>query len=171
MPLINLKKFILDSIHLNKLNKFKKILATIDGSPQSMRAADYAIKIAQKYDSELIALYVLYSKIGFAFYTETVTGMITPSSINELIDQAKKEAEKWFDEIREKCKNVNLQIKTEAVITAISIVEAIISYSEKENIDLIVTGSRGRSAFKKLILGSTASGIMTYAHCPVMITK
>ncbi|MER5175092.1 MAG: universal stress protein [Candidatus Nitrosocosmicus sp.] len=153
------------------MNKFKKILVTIDGSPQSMRAVDYAIKIAQKYDSELIALYVLYSKIGFTYYTETTTGLITPSSINELIDQAKKEAEKWFDEIRKKCTDANLQVKTDAVITAISVVEAIISYSEKENIDLIVTGSRGRSAFKKLILGSTASGIMNYAHCPVMITK
>ncbi len=153
------------------MNRFKKILVTIDGSPQSTRAADYAIKIAQKYNSELIALYVLFSKIGFAFYTETATGLVTPSSISELIDQAKKEAEKWFDEIRKKCDNTNLQVKTEAVITAISIVEAIISYSEKENIDLIIAGSRGRSALKKLILGSTASGIMTYAHCPVMITK
>jgi nucleotide-binding universal stress UspA family protein len=32
-------------------------------------------------------------------------------------------------------------------------------------------GSRGRSSFKKLILWSSASGIMTYAHCPVMIVK
>jgi nucleotide-binding universal stress UspA family protein len=154
-----------------KLNKFKKILVTVDGSSQSTRAVDYAIEIAQKYDSELIALYVLFSKIGFAFYTETVTGLVTPSSIDELIDQAKKEAEKWFDDIREKCHSTKLQVKTEAVITAISIIEAIISYSEKEKIDLIIAGSRGRSAFKKLILGSTASGIMTYAHCPVMIIK
>lgn len=136
-----------------------------------MKAVDYAINIAKKYDSELIALHVLYSQIGFAFYTETATGLITPNSINELIEQAKREAEKWFDEIQEKCKNAKLQVKTEAVITAISVVEAIISYSEKENIDLIVIGSRGRSAFRKLILGSAASGIMTFAHCPVMVIK
>ena len=136
-----------------------------------MKAVDYAINIAKKYDSELIALHVLYSQIGFAFYTETATGLITPNSINELIEQAKREAEKWFDEIQGKCKNAKLQVKTEAVITAISVVEAIISYSEKENIDLIVIGSRGRSAFRKLILGSAASGIMTFAHCPVMVIK
>jgi nucleotide-binding universal stress UspA family protein len=153
------------------LDRFKKILVTIDGSPQSMKAVDHAINIAQKYNSELIALHVLYSQIGFAFYSETATGLVTPNSINELIEQAKKEAEKWFDEIRETCKNVNLKVKTEAVITAISVVEAIISYSEKENIDLIVIGSRGRSAFRKLILGSAASGVMTFAHCPVMVIK
>jgi nucleotide-binding universal stress UspA family protein len=136
-----------------------------------MKAVGYAINIAQKYDSELIALHVLYSQIGFAFYSGTATGLITPNSMNELTDQAKKEAEKWFDEIRETCKNANLKVKTEAVITAISVVEAIISYSEKENIDLIVIGSRGRSAFRKLVLGSAASGVMNFAQCPVMVIK
>lgn len=168
---MKLKKFILDSSNLYKLNKFKKILITVDGSPQSMNAADYAINIAKKYNSELVALHVLYSKIGFAFYSETVTGLITPSSIKELVDQGKEEAKKWFEKIQEKCDAANLQVKTEAVITAISIVEAIVSYSEKEGVDVIFVGSRGRSAFKKLLLGSTASGIMTYAHCPVMIIK
>jgi nucleotide-binding universal stress UspA family protein len=38
-------------------------------------------------------------------------------------------------------------------------------------IDLIVMSTRGRSGFKKLLLGSTASGIASYAHCPVMIVK
>jgi nucleotide-binding universal stress UspA family protein len=38
-------------------------------------------------------------------------------------------------------------------------------------VDLIVIGSRGRSGFKKLLLGSTASGVVTYATCPVFIVK
>jgi nucleotide-binding universal stress UspA family protein len=36
---------------------------------------------------------------------------------------------------------------------------------------LIVIGSRGRTGFKKMLLGSTASGVVTYATCPVMIVK
>ena len=39
------------------------------------------------------------------------------------------------------------------------------------NVDLIVIGTRGRSGFKKLLLGSVASGVVTYAHCPVMVVK
>jgi nucleotide-binding universal stress UspA family protein len=150
---------------------FKRILVAIDGSPQSKRASEYAIKISQEYNSELVALHVLYSKTGFAFYNETAAGMITPNSINELIEQGKREAENWFEDIRKIGASSNVKIKTEAVISAISVVEAIVNYSEKENIDLIITGSRGRSGFKKLFLGSTASGIMTYSHCPVMIVK
>jgi nucleotide-binding universal stress UspA family protein len=50
-------------------------------------------------------------------------------------------------------------------------VGAIVDYAENENVDLIVIGSRGRSGFKKLLLGSTASGVVTYVTCPVMIVK
>ena len=32
-------------------------------------------------------------------------------------------------------------------------------------------GTRGRSGFKKLLLGSIASSVVTYAHCPVMVVK
>lgn len=44
-------------------------------------------------------------------------------------------------------------------------------YAEKENVDLIVVGTRGRSGFKRLLLGSIASGVVTYAHCPVLVVK
>ena len=37
--------------------------------------------------------------------------------------------------------------------------------------DLIVLGTRGRSGFKRILLGSVASGVITYAHCPVMVVK
>ena len=30
---------------------------------------------------------------------------------------------------------------------------------------------RGQSGFKKLLLGSVASGVVTYAHCPVIVVK
>jgi nucleotide-binding universal stress UspA family protein len=51
------------------------------------------------------------------------------------------------------------------------VVAAIVEYAEDKNIDLIVVGSRGMSGFKKLLLGSVASGVVTYAHCPVLVVK
>jgi nucleotide-binding universal stress UspA family protein len=44
-------------------------------------------------------------------------------------------------------------------------------YSEKNNVDLIVVGTRGRTGFKKILLGSVAGGVVTYAHCPVLVIK
>ncbi len=59
----------------------------------------------------------------------------------------------------------------EFIIDPTSIVGAIVEYAEHENIDLLVIGSRGLTGFKKLLVGSVASGVVTYAHCPVMVVK
>jgi nucleotide-binding universal stress UspA family protein len=150
---------------------FSKILVPVDGSINSMKAIDYAVDLAEKYKGELIALHVLYSQTGFAFHKETVAGTITSSSLNDLNLEAKQEAEKGFKEISKRAEKMNVQIKTEVVFTVISIVEGILTYAEKENIDLIIIGSKGKSGWKKLIVGSVASGISTYAHCPVLIVK
>lgn len=152
-------------------NIFSKILVPVDGSINSMKAIDYSVDLAEKYKSELIALHVLYSQTGFAFHKETVAGTITSSSLNDLNLDAKQEAEKGFKEINKRAEKMNVQIKTEVVFTVISIVEGILTYAEKENIDLIIIGSKGKSGWKKLIVGSVASGISTYAHCPILIVK
>ena len=150
---------------------FNKILIPVDGSTNSMKAIDYAIDLTDKYKSELLALHVLYSQSGFAFHKETVAGTITSSSLSDLNLEAKQEAEKWFEEINKRAAERNVQIKTEVVFTVISIVESILTYAEKENINLIIIGSKGKSGWKKLIVGSVASGISTYAHCPILIVK
>jgi nucleotide-binding universal stress UspA family protein len=42
---------------------------------------------------------------------------------------------------------------------------------KNKKINLIVIGTRGISGFKKLLIGSVASGVITYAHCPVLVVK
>ncbi|MGN6440915.1 MAG: universal stress protein, partial [Arthrobacter sp.] len=36
---------------------------------------------------------------------------------------------------------------------------------------LLVVGSRGKGAFKRLLLGSTAHGVLKHLPCPVIITR
>ena len=159
-------------LHVNNNPKrFTKILVPIDGSANSMKAAEYGIDIARIYGCELVALHVLFSKSGFAFHPETVTGTITTSSLEDLNTEAKQEAEKWFYQVKNMAEKSEVDVKTEVVLTVISIVEAILSYAEKERVDLIVVGSKGRSGWKKLIVGSVASGISTHSHCPVLLVK
>ena len=61
-------------------------------------------------------------------------------------------------------------IKTE-IISSKDIAGGILGFAEENNIDLIVIGTRGRSGFKRLLLGSVASHVVTYAHCPVLVVK
>ena len=145
--------------------KFSKILVAADGSEASNHAVDYSIEIARKYNSDLTALHVILSDV-------TLFGSVPPAHMNEI----KNEAQKYLDKIREKYyksnddNNNQIQLRTE-LITSASAVGGILGFAEKENIDLIVIGTRGRSGFKKLLLGSVASGVVTYAHCPVLVIK
>jgi nucleotide-binding universal stress UspA family protein len=151
---------------------FAKILVCVDGSESSMKAADYAIEMAEKHKSQMISLYVVVSQLGYA-YSSGAFGLVTPNTINELLDKSKQEARKWFDEIEKKATARGVKVKTEMVASPTSIVPAIVDYAENNKVDLIVTGTKGRrrSGFAKLLLGSVASGVVTYANCPVMVVK
>ncbi|HEV3433648.1 MAG TPA: universal stress protein [Nitrososphaera sp.] len=144
----------------------------VDGSESSMKAANYAIEMAKKYEARLISLYVVVSQLGYA-YSSGAFGLVTPNAINELLEKSKQEASRWFEEIEKKARAQGVDVKVEMVASPTSIVPAIVDYAVKNKADLIVTGTRGRrrSGIAKLLLGSVASGVVTYANCPVMVVK
>jgi nucleotide-binding universal stress UspA family protein len=150
---------------------FSKILVPIDGSEPSFHAAHIASNIANKFNSEIIVLYVVVSpsKAEYA----NLTGLVTPKQIDMIIENAKKEARDWFNRIEDmiKEKNPNIKVSTKVILTGVAVYGEIIQYAGQENIDLIAIGTRGRSGVKKLLLGSTASGVVTYADSPVLVTK
>ena len=150
---------------------FSKILVPIDGSEPSFHAARIANKVAKRFNSEIIFLYVVVSPSKYEY--ANLTGLVTPKQIDMITQNAKEEAKDWFKRIEDMVKeeNPNIKLSTKVILTGIAVYGEIIQFAEKENIDLIVIGTRGRSGFKKLLLGSTASGVVTYAHCPVLVTK
>ena len=47
----------------------------------------------------------------------------------------------------------------------------IIDYAEKQQIDLIVMPSRGRSGISRFFMGSIAERVIRFAHCPVLVLR
>ncbi len=152
-------------------NKISKILVGIDGSESSFNAANYAIDLCVKFNSEIILLSIVPSKIHHGD-SSGVFGMVSQSYLNDY----KKEAEKWFREIINNVKNQETfeneqKIKTDVITTPFSIAGSILNYAEERDVDLILIGTRGNSGLKKMLLGSVASDIVTYSYCPVLIIK
>src|SRR5919108_222317 len=166
----------------NIMRKFSKILVAIDGSEMSMKAAAYAIDIANRKEKkeenvQLIGLTVIdLTNLSYSFFA-TASGYYEA----EKLEEKRKEAQQSLDKVEKLVliesnttnnNIINIQFKSEIIEDSISRVgSSIVDYAEHENVDLIVIGTRGRTGFKRLLLGSVASDVVTYAHCPVMVVK
>jgi nucleotide-binding universal stress UspA family protein len=150
---------------------FSKLLVPIDGSEPSFHAVQVGINIANKFNSEIIVLYVVVAPSPSDY--ANLTGLVTPKQIDMIIENVHQQARDWFNRIEDmiKVKNRNIKVSRKVILTGIAVYGEIIQYADQENIDLIVIGTRGRLGVKKLLLGSTASGVVTYADCPVLVTK
>jgi nucleotide-binding universal stress UspA family protein len=143
--------------------KHSKILVAIDGSKESINAAGYAIGLAKKDKARIIAL--------TAMKLPSLYGWSPAESPYTWQKKYAKERKKWFEAIEKLAKRNNIKIQTEIVESTKSAQEAIVKYAEEHNIDAIIVGTRGMSGFAKQLLGSTALGVVTYAHCTVIVVK
>jgi len=153
---------------------FSKVLVAIDGSISSMHTIDYAISIAMKNNSQLVILYVI-DVYKYPYLPSSI--ILAPTFGSEKYLEERNEAEGQMNKIKEKYKqktknNIDSkELKTEIVEGAKSAATTIMEYAESENIDLIIIGSKGRTSFKKLLLGSVSSDIIKNAHCAVLVIR
>jgi nucleotide-binding universal stress UspA family protein len=160
----------------DKLKYIKKIMLPIDGSATSMRAARIGVSLSKKFRSDLIGLTVIdLMSLPYGYFL-TQPGTRPHDNI---LEEKRSEAKKWLDEVEKSMlealgepQAVGIKFRSEIIEDPFSRVEsAIVNYAESEGVDLIVMGTRGRSGFKKILLGSVASGVLSYAHCPVMTVR
>ena len=137
----------------------------MDGSDASIDASNYAIDMAKKFEASLTVLFIVAPAVYIDF------GYANVGTTNEIESTKKKLAQNEVDKVNEKATEKGVTVRTDVLIKHISVVKEIVEYAEKYKIDLIIMGSRGMTGFKKMLLGSVASGVVTYAHCPVLVVK
>ena len=141
----------------------KKILVPFDGSGYSKKAYEKALEIAEKFESELIVMTVIQSKISDS------AGM-SLTRMEEIQDEEEDAASVMLKQLEDKAKAKNISFSIQ-IIHNPSSSEGIVNYADGNNVDLVVMGSHGRTGFRKIVLGSVANGVVGRAKCPVLITK
>jgi nucleotide-binding universal stress UspA family protein len=68
-------------------------------------------------------------------------------------------------------KGLLVKALAETILDVASAADSIVNYAESKKADLIVIGTKGRTGLKRLLLGSVASGVVTHASCPVLVTR
>ena len=135
-----------------------KILVAIDGSLSSKKAFEKALFISQKCGSKLDVIHVVPCEFG------------GDSALTfELMAALKSKAEQILNE----CK---IQASKAGVVVGLMVhqgdpAQSIISLANKNGYDLIVMGTRGRTPFRELLLGSVSLKVIHHAVCPVMVVR
>ena len=145
----------------------RRILVAVDGSNPSLNASTFAIDIAKRYDAELIVLHVIDPR-----YRELESAISPrPGRFKEIEKKVMEDAQKILDNVRHKATEKNVNVKMDAISSFTSVMKDIVHYAKVNNADIIVIGNRGMTGFKKLLVGSVASGVVTYSDCPVLVVK
>ena len=149
--------------------RINRILIPTDGSESATRAANVAIEVAKKFGAELIVLHVIAVPAGKVAKAELSPGY--DAELKEYFESAHKKADSIVNEVIRLAEAKD--VKTTRLIQeySFSVVETILEQATKNNVDLIVIGTRGLTGFKKLLVGSVSSGVINHAHCSVLIVR
>lgn len=139
---------------------FARLIVAVDGSEVSLRAAEHAARIAKQDGAELVALHVV-----------PVPPFEVKGDLAEIYASARRDAKKWMKDVEEIGTKSGIGVKTEVVVGAYSVVDAILGYAETVKADLIVTGTRGTTPSRRMLVGSVAAGLVEYAACAVLVIR
>ena len=132
-----------------------RILVAVDGSENSKRAGSYAIKLGIELHADVIAIHIVPAGKQFP---------------EENLEKGTKHDYAYLDKIAEQSISAGVDLEIEIIRAQTSVIDEIVDYANKKNIDLIVIGIRSVSEFR-FMLGSTATGVVVNAPCPVLVVK
>jgi universal stress protein A len=143
--------------------RLQKILLPTDFSNYSAAATKYACELATRFDAELHLLHTL--ELHLASTPGFGMGIAPPTYINESRAAAEKSLAGILDPKWSAGRTV-----IQAVVEGSPKTE-IIQYARKQNIDLIVLATHGRTGLAHVIIGSVAETVVRTAPCPVLTVR
>jgi nucleotide-binding universal stress UspA family protein len=89
--------------------------------------------------------------------------------LEELLRNYRREAE----QILERCEEIGNRngVELKKVIIEGDVASKILSFSEKEGLDMIVMGHRGSGRFKEMVLGSVSQKVLNQTKRSVLIIR
>jgi nucleotide-binding universal stress UspA family protein len=148
---------------ISTVDTISRILVPIDFLPHSAEAVRRALDIARHYSAEVVLLHVYQP----AEYPLSPGDVVYDERQLELVT-AKVRAR--LDAVRREVDPIGRRRVSTRVLPGIP-EQVIVEAAEREAIDLIVMGTRGRTGVDRLIAGSIAEQVMRRAPCAVLTVK
>lgn len=144
---------------------FTSIMVATDSSEAAKKAVDSAIRLAQKNNAKLYAVHVIVPG-------ETKVTQHDPRDaewekhMKEYLMTQGKEATHY---VVTAGKIVNVAV--EPVVLEGNPADEIVNFAEKNDIELIVMGTLGKTGIERFLLGSVAENVIRHSKVPVLVVR
>lgn len=138
---------------------YERILVPTDGRGPSTNAVRHAVGLAETYDATVHAVFVI----------DTSTSWLTVSKSDvhdTLWAVGRKASEQALQGVETVAADADVDLVTEVLEGTPA--EAILAYATENDVDLVVMGTHGHSAFERRLLGSVTQKVAGGADVPVM---
>ena len=145
------------------LPMIEKILIPTDFSESARYALQYAVDLNKVLKARLYLLHVLQDFTEFSEYN------LSPSILPQLYVEFEENAAKRLDTMAANMVPPETLCDT-YILHGVPFYE-IIQFAKKEQIDMIVIGSHGRTGIKHVLFGHTAEKVVKKSPCPVLTIR
>ena len=155
------------------MDMYRKILVALDGSDPSNNALEHAATIAKKFDAELILVAVV-QRMMIPIFPDEGFGAVPLSAAKDMAQYQDKMMvlyQNVLKEAEEKVKEEYPGVKTESILKEGRPSATLVEQAEKDDVDIIVMGSRGIGGYTGWILGSTSRRVVDSCTKPILIVK
>jgi nucleotide-binding universal stress UspA family protein len=147
------------------MREIKKIVWAADGSKESEEALNYAIFLAQRFNSGIIGVYVIeiHKKLLSDYYGDP------DSELYRWVEKVAENHKARLASIADELSTQGLRFRGEVLIGEPS--KEIVRFARNEKADLIVMGTRGHGLIDRILVGSTTLKVLRESSVPVLAVK
>jgi len=136
----------------------KHVLVAFDGSEPAERAFGFGLALAERFGATLHVLAV-------ARPPEPPEDVEAEAAI----ESAREHYQQQFASLQGRAAKAN--VKASFAVTVGHPAEQIVHFAEMHGVDHIVMGHRGKTFFKRWLLGSVSKQVMHYANCTTTVVR
>jgi len=142
---------------------YRNIVIATDGSENTQKAISYGIEIAKLSGATVHALYVVDTS------SFSSIPMSTEGGWEAMYEILKTEGEKAVSDVKSQGEASGIEVKT--VVLEGHPINEIVEFAEKNEADLIVMGTLGKTGLDRFLLGSVAEKVVRNSKVPVMVVR
>ena len=143
---------------------YQNILVPVDGSEIALHVVQHAANLAKAFNSKVTVVQVMTLDPYIA------SEYMSLGQSNEIIERAKEYIQTNIDKALAEFEKHGIRPEGK-MLEGENIPRTLLKEIEKQNFDLVVISSHGRSGIKKLFMGSVAQSLITQVNIPVFVVK